>query len=346
MKPFMRYVAALSAAALVPAAVAQSAGDTLFTMRQNVELLSTTLEEGLGLNERRGVFSPRAGDVRGRYLQGQGVVLEVLTPLQTREGFTMDAFSASLSQLSSQLDGLLQQGAMSRPDFEAMRDQLAMTLRSDEVAAYYRELMQQLQRVQDIPAIERALTGAGATLQSLQALGQIDAATEERLTRQLQNQRQQLQQHMAEWENLRQQIREHMQQSDVMPDAALQQTWANAREQLERELSALKTSIAEQSAQLQLQHQQAEQVRQQQATVALDEFQARLFVLLCDYAASLRALPAGESLSVVLTGVGDDMSDGGRRDVVYQIERQALQSCLQGQITAEQLRRQAVSYQY
>lgn len=346
MKLLLSAVAALMVVSSVPVALAQNSSDTMAEMRQNVELLSTTLEEGLGLNERRGVFSPRAGDVHGRYLQGQGVVLEVQTPLQTREGFTMDAFSTTLSQLSSQLDGLLQQGALSRPDFETMRDQLAMTMRSDEAAAYYRELIQQLQRVQDIPAIERALANAASTLQSLQALGQIDPATRDRLSQQIQSQREQLQQHMAQWDALRQQIREQLVQADAIPGPEVQQAWAETRVRLETELSALKASISEQADQLQQQHERAEQVRQQQAADALEDFQSRLFMLLCDYAAGLRAMPSGESLNVVLTGVGEPLEAGGRRDIIYLIPRDDLQACLQGQITAQQLRGQAFSYQY
>lgn len=320
--------------------------DAMLTMRQNVELLSTTLKEGLGLNERRGVFSPRAGDVRGRYLQGQGVVLEVLTPLQTREGFTMDTFSNSLSQLSAQLDGMLQQGAVTRPDFEVMRDQLALSMRSDEVAAYYRELMQQLQSVQDIPAIERALANAASALQSLQSLGQIDPATRERLAQQLEAQREQLHRQMAAWETLRREIREQSQQSDALPDSATQQAWTEARARLDTELAALRANISEHSMQLQQQREQAEQLRLQQAAQALEDFQSRLFVLLCDYAAGLRSMPATESLSVVLSGVGDEMEGGVRRDVIYQVDKDTLKSCQQGQTSAEQLRERSSRYQY
>lgn len=341
-----RLLTLLTGVVLAPAAIGQSGTDAMSGMRQNVELLSTTLEEGLGLNERRGVFSPRAGDVKGRYLQGHGVVLEVLTPLQTREGFSIATFSDSLSQLSTQLDGMLQQGIVSRPDFEVMRDQLALSIRSDSVAAYYRDLMQQLQNLEHIPVIERGLASAASALQSLQSLGQIDPATRDQLAQQLQVQREQLQNQLQEWETLRSQIRAHAEQSDAIPDVNVQQAWTNTRARLDSELAALRASVSEQSARLQEQREQAERVRQQQASEALEEFQSRLFVLLCDYAASLRSVPADESISVVLTGVGDSLENNGRRDVVYQINKEGLQLCLQGQITAAQLREQSVRYQY
>lgn len=339
------FSALLLAATVSPVVHAQpgNAADAMMDMRQSVELLSTTLEEGLGLNERRGVFSPRAGDIRGRYLQGHGIVLEVSTPLQTREGFTMDAFSNSLSQLSTQLDGMLQQGSVARPDFDTLRDQLALSLRSDDVATYYRGLMQQLQSVQDIPAIERALASSASTLQSL---GQIDPDTRERLAQQLQNQRTRLQAQMTEWDQLRRQIRDQSQQSDALPDESVQQAWAQALARLDAELADLRSGISALSVQLQQQREQAERVRMQQAAAELEAFQSRMFVLLCDYAAGLRSLPPGESLDVVLVGVGDSTASETRRDVIYQIDNAALQSCLLGQTSAVQLREQSVRYQY
>jgi hypothetical protein len=235
---------------------------------------------------------------------------------------------------------------MTRPDFEVLRDQLALSMRSDDVAAYYRNLMQQLHSVQDIPAVERALTAAASSVQSLQTLGQIDQETYNRLVGQLQEQRDQLQRQLSEWETLRREIREQSQRSDTLPEISIQQAWTDAYIRLDAELDALRVSINEQSAQLQEQREQAELVRQQQSADALESFQIRLFELLCDYAAGLRSMPSDESLSVVLTGVGDEVESGVRRDLIYLVARDALLLCQQGQISALQLQQRSVRYQY
>lgn len=342
MKPMTVCGIALFGVCLSMPLGAQPASD----MRDSVELLRRTLEEGLGLNERRGVFSPRAGNIRGRYLAGQGMVLEILTPQQTRAAAPGENFSASLAQLSAQLDNLVQRGNLSRPDFEGIRDQLALSMRSDEVAVFYRDLIQQLSQLQDIPAIERSLSSAAAALRSLQALGQLEPARQQQLLEQLQNQRTQLQQHLLALESLRLQIREQIQQSEALPDAALQQAWAETRAGLTRDLTQLQASIAESAEQLQLQRAQAEGQQQQQAAVALQDFQSRLFQLLCDYAGGLRALPDGEQLNLVLLGVGDEFGEGLRRDLVYRLGKDRLRACQQGQLDGEQLQRSAFFYQY
>lgn len=323
---------------------AQTGGDETLAMRQAVELLGTTLEEGLGLNERRGIFSPRAGDIRGRYLPRQGVVLEILTPLQNR-GTALDSLDASLGQLGAQLDGLLQQGAIGRPDFEAMRDQMALSMRADEVSAYYRAFLQELASL-DISVIERGLASATDTLQSLQAMGHLDVNERERLIQELQSLRSRFATQLQALEGLRQQVRDQAAQSAILPEQSVQETWNQARIGLEQELAQLRIGVMEQMTVLQQAREQAEARREEQAAQALTEFQSRLFTLLCDYAASLRVLPDDEVLNVILTGVGDSLPSGERRDLVFILEKDALQRCQQGRMTAAELQTAATKFQY
>ena len=318
--------------------------DQVLAMRQTVDLLSTTLEEGLGLNDRRGIFSPRAGDVRGRYLPTQGVVLEILTPLQNRGG-AMDRWDTSLSQLSSQLNGLIQQGAVTRPDFDAMRDQLALTMRTDEVSAYYREILQSLAS-QDVSIIDRGLAAASEALQSLQAMGHLDADERRELSQSLQDLRSRFASQIQQMETLRQQVREQLSESETLPEQSLQDAWNRARANLGQELADLRVEVAGQMAELQQAREQAEALREQQNAQAAADFQSRLFALLCDYGAGLRALPDTEVLNVILSGLGDALPSGERRDLMYIVEKESLQSCQQGRITAAQLLAISKQFQY
>jgi len=324
---------------------AQSGASDIIAMRQAVDLLSTTLEEGLGLNERRGIFSPRAGSVRGRYLPTQGVVLEIVTPVLNR-GSAIDRLDSSLNQLATQLNGLLQQGSVPRPDFEAMRDQLALSVRTDEVAAYYRQFLQNLS-AQDVSAIDRGLSAASEALQSLQAMGHLDADERARMTESLQQMRTKFAQQMLAMDALRQQVRDQLAESEILPDQSIQQGWESTRASLEQELTALRTAVAQQLTVLQQERENAEAEREQQTQQALAEFQTRLFALLCDYgAAGLRPLPDDEVLNVILVGVGDPLPSGQRRDLMYVVVKELLQSCQQGQITSAQLLAVSSQFQY
>lgn len=327
-------------------AKAQNTSDDMLLMRQSVELLSTTLEEGLGLNERRGVFSPRAGDIRGRYLQGHGVVLEVTRNWQIRGLPDMGAFSESLGQLSSQLDGLISQGVVQRPDFEAMRDQLALSMRSDEVAVFYREVMQQIAAMQEIPAIERGLATAISSMQTLQSMGQLDDSTRQAIADEIQHLRAELDQQLQTLGGLREQIRQQALTTQTLPDQATQRRWLEVREQLSEDLRTLQSRLSEQTALLSQQRQLAEQKEREQAEQDLALFQTRLFELLCDYGAGMRNLPLQESINIVLIGAGDNQADNVRRDVVYHLGRESLMACQQGRLTAQALQSAAQRYQY
>lgn len=327
-------------------ATAQNNSDDMLLMRQSVELLGTTLEEGLGLNERRGVFSPRAGDIRGRYLQGHGVVLEVTRNWQTSGLPDIGSFSESFGQLSSQLDGLISQGVLQRPDFEAMRDQLALSMRSDEVAVFYRDVMQQISAMQEIPAIERGLAAAVSSMQTLQSMGQLDEGTRQAIADEIQRLRAELDKQLITLGELREQIRQQALTTETLPDQDTQRRWLEVREKLSEDLQTLQFRLTEQATLLNQRRQLAEQMAREQAEQALSSFQARLFELLCDYGAGMRNLPAEESINIVLIGAGDNQADNLRRDIVFQLDRDSLMACQQGRLTAQALQSAAKRYQY
>lgn len=336
----------LLASSFIAPVSAQTADDDMQLMRQSIELLSTTLEEGLGLNERRGVFSPRAGDISGRYLQRHGVVLEVTRNWQQRDLPAVDSFSESLVQLSSQLDGLILQGVIQRPDFESMRDQLALSMRSDEVAVFYREVMQQISAMQEIPAIERGLAVAVSSIQTLQSMGQLDDGARQAISSEIEGLRAELDQQLETLGELRDQIRQQALASQSLPDLNTQTRWLAVREKLIQDLQLLQSRLGEQVEMLDQRRQLAEQLGREQAELAFEIFQTRLFELLCDYGAGLRGLPDQESINIILIAAGEPFVDNKRRDIVYRLDKDALMDCQQGRLTALDLQSAASRYQY
>ncbi|MEX2334853.1 MAG: hypothetical protein WD600_11390, partial [Pseudohongiella sp.] len=128
-----QHVVVLAAALVLPALPTSAQNlstEQLAEMRRSIDVFSGVLRESLGFNERRGLFSPRTGDVQGHYLAGQGIVLELISPLQRYRGSaSMQSLNSALEDLSSQLGSLMTGGVVSRPDFEAMRDSMALSLR-------------------------------------------------------------------------------------------------------------------------------------------------------------------------------------------------------------------------
>lgn len=343
-------VVALAAALSLPAVTATAqnlTAEQMDEMRRSIDVFSGVMRESLGFNERRGVFSPRAGDVQGRYLAGQGIVLELITPLQGfRSTTSMQSLNSALEELSSQLGTLMTSGVVSRPDFEAMRDNMAMSLHSDDIAAFYRDQMQQLSALFDMPAIEQALASAAASAHNLRNMAEMDPASLEQMNQQLQELRAQLAQRLGETEALRREIRERAMQTDALPSAEIQASWQQAREQLEVQIAALREQIAAQAQALRQRNEalEAERLAQWQQNVAgLEE---QVFRVLCDYASGLRALPDDEHLTLMMTGLGGQADAGRQPDRVHVFNKSDLLACQRGDLDPEDMRSRAVSYDF
>lgn len=338
--------------AAMPLSAQPPSADALAEIRRSIDVFSGVLREGLGLNERRGVFSPLAGGVQGHYLAGQGIVLEMITPLRNyRSAASVQSLNSSLHELSAQLGSLMERGVVTRPDFEAMRDTMALSIRSDEFANFYREQMEQLAVNIDISSVEEALGSATASLHGLRNMGELEPEAMARLTQRVQELREELAARMADTEALRQDIREQMQRAaSELPAEEIQQNWQQAREQIRAEVAALRDQASEQAALLQARQAALEEARQAQWQQDVTDFESQLYAVLCDYASGLRALPEGEHLTVRLAGLGApaqvSSEQTSRRDRVHIFARNDLLACQRGDIDLAGLRNRVVSYDF
>jgi hypothetical protein len=319
-------------------------------MRRAVDLFSSVLRDGLELNHRQGIFSPRNGDVQGRYLAGQGVTLSITVPLrgvQNSADVSMRDLGHTLDELALQLGGMMERGVVTRPDFDAMRDALALSLRTDEVALYYRDLMQQLAQIDGLPALDRALSESALQVRRLQSAAIADQSLLTSLDDELQVLRERLQSQLEAAGQLRREISRQAADADSMPDQQTLERWQLVREQIDQQVQELRRQVAEKMQTLR-NHQVAVQAEQQvEREQQLAVFEQQLFATVCDFAGGLRDLPAGEYLNLILVGVGqaDDRS-AGRRDRVHTISQIELLSCQRGAISGEQLLERALSYEY
>lgn len=319
-------------------------------MRRAVDLFSGVLRDGLGLNQRQGIFSPRNGDVQGRYLAGQGITLNIVAPLRGAQNsidVSMRDLGQTLDELALQMGSMMERGVVTRPDFDAMRDALALSLRTDEVSLYYRDLMQQLAQVDGLPALDRALAQAALQLRQLQSADQSDQSLLSGLDDELQALRERLQSQLEAAMQLRRDISRQAAEAESVPDQQMLEHWQLAREQIDQQVQNLQRQISEKMQALRT-HQATVQAEQQVARQQqLSEFERQLFTTVCDFAGGLRDLPEGEYLNLVLLGAGQASDQtAGRHDRVYTLAQDDLQACQRGAISGEQLRVSALSYEY
>ena len=110
-------------------------------------------------------------------------------------------------------------------------------------------------------------------------------------------------------------------------------------ERLRQRAEEMADDLREQSESAQLER--AERWRQDVASLEL-----RLTGAMCEYGASLRELPANENVTVILNGLGDESSGGGRADLVRTFGKSDLLLCAEGDIDATALGERSGRYSY
>ncbi|MGM0632561.1 MAG: hypothetical protein ACQETO_05230 [Pseudomonadota bacterium] len=341
-------IAILLATGAASSGHAQSpAGVDLREMRRGVSIFEGVLREALDLGGQQALFrSIDSARVSGRYLAGQGVVVEINTPLRIgRRGFGLrmldDAAAALDRQLSEpdQLTGALVQ----RPDVEAMRRSMALSVRRDEVAEYARDVMDQLSELDATAAVDNAVRLAGEAMQALRAMGDPDEGRYRE--QELEHLRGRLREQQRNLESLTESVQQFASDAATISEEQ-RQSWARRIDHLKDQWPALRDEALDAAEAL---RQRTEEVREQQrsewrAEVAGLELQ--LFGVLCRYGASI-GLPDDESLTVVLPGLGERGDEGpGSADRVHVLARQALLRCQSGDMDTDGLRMAARSYAF
>lgn len=348
---FMFGSAMLSTAAGAQTQLDQTALDDL---QRSAEVFSATLTESLGLNERQGIFSPRNGHINGRYLARQGMVFEIVMPDAARAGlagFNLQQLDESLSVLSQQLGTMVERGLVHRPDPEAIREAMALSLRSGEVAEFYREKLQDVSALSESVNVERALARASATLQRLQADGVLNSEEMSEAREHLDELHQEAFSNIQSLRELQQEIRREGLEAVELPDTAQVENWESALSGMNARLAEVESRAREQLTELQVQQQRLREQNQQAQQQALASFESSLFETVCDYAAAMRSLPDQEYVTLILANAGGrdaNAADEAQppRDRVHVLTRDAIAQCRQGEIDGSALAASASTYNY
>lgn len=320
---------------------------SLDEMQRNIEIFSGVLREGLGLNSRAGLFSPLNGSVRGSYYLEQGIVLEIGSPLaNSRASFNWQTLEGSLQQLSGQISSFVNSQAtrVSPPDLEAMRESMALSLRSDSARGAYAQLLESLRSTDFSAEIESALASAAESARSLHQLGQIDDARLNALMAEASEARARVNERIAALQTLRTDINAAA-SNDGADAATSAEQFQATLDQIVAAAAPLREAAASRAQELQAMAEQAKREREVQWQRELLAFEENLFALVCNYAAGLRTLPDGEHLTLVLKGLGDE-SESRREDRIHVLSKTDMQRCLQGDQAQDQLQASARTYSF
>lgn len=339
---------AMTALAVFASAVqAQPDQATLDELQHSAEVFSVTLTESLGLNQRQGIFSPRNGHIDGRYLARQGMVFEIVMPNTVRTGvmgIDLEQLDQSLSALSEQLGTMVERGLVHRPDPEAIREAMALSLRSGDVAAFYREKLQQVSALSESINVERALAHANSTLQRLQSEGMLDSEVIRSTRQSLGELQQEAFSELQSLRELQQEIRQQGLNAIELPDDQQVAQWEAAFENMSSNLAGVESRAREQLSALREQQRQLREQNRQAQQQALATFESRLFETVCNYAAAMRSLPDQEYVTLILADSGE--TSGEPRDRVHVLTQASITQCRRGEMNGSQLAASADTYNY
>lgn len=295
-------------------AFAQPGEDQIAPLRQAVSDFSEALAGGLGLNAPGGLFGTSVGSVQARYLFGQGVYLEVRSPLASRrQRPSLVALDSTLRQL--QLD----QNPFSRVSAAASVAGPAAPAPDTQLLSQMTEQLQQLDYELIVGA---ALSEAERTAERLRSLEGIDQSAYRAL--------------QQEFDDLRQRFADNV---------LLLEADESAESPVKERLDSLRERVLQRANDLEQQLEAAQADYERRWRDERREFEAQLVAAACKAVGELAELGEGQSIMAVLMGLGD----GGvraRPDRIHIITLASLRRCERGELSPRQVAEASAVYSY
>lgn len=334
-------------------AVAQS--PQLADLQRNIEIFSGVLEDALGFEKSKGLFGLSLGGIESTYLIGQGVVLEVRTPLANRRNrLSLASLSSAMQSLqarSNPFETMAQsrsraQSPSSMPQSLSTEASPVMALRSQPAESnnFYSEMMERIANINYSLAINNAIQQATESARSLRSLDSVDEGAYADLRADIEGMRLEMGEKMQGLRELEAQIRESAAAS--IADSDMEEALSLKLDMLMAQIEPLRERAMTKAAELRQRSERAEEAYTQQWQQDVIVFEDRLYQAMCDYGSTLRELPDDERVSIILTGLGEQDKDQRRTDRIHVFNKADLQACLSGDISLAALRERSEQYSY
>lgn len=344
----------LCAIAVVSVVSATAQAPQLEGLQRNIDIFSGVLEDALDFEESKGLFGLSLGGIESTYLIGQGVVLELRTPLaNSRNRLSLASLNSAMQTLQvrgnpfealalsqSRAQSLSSSSSSSAPASPVM----ALRNQSADSTSAYNQMMERVANVDYSLAVNNAIQQATESARSLRSLGSIDEGDYAELRADIEGLRAEMGEKMQDLREIEAQITESTSQAI---------TQSNIEEELRLKLNTVMAQIeplreqaVAKAAQLRRRSEQAEQAYTQQWQQDVVMFEDKLYQAMCDYGSTLRELPRDERVSIILTGLGVQGADQRRTDKIHVFNKADLQACQSDDISVATLRERSNQYSY
>jgi hypothetical protein len=340
----------LCAIATVSAVSATAQGPQLEDLQRNIDIFSGVLEDALDFEESKGLFGLSLGGVESTYLIGQGVVLEVRTPLANSRN------RLSLASLNSAMQTLQVRGnpfetlALSQSRTQSLSSSapaspvMAMMNQTADSTSVYTQMMEQIADVDYSLAVNNAIQQAAESARSLRSLGSVDDGDYEELRADIEGLRAEMGKKMQGLRELEAQIRESTVQA--IADSNIEEEMRLKLDTVIAQIEPLREQAVAKATELRLRSELAEQAYTQRWQQDVVVFEDKLYQAMCDYGSTLRELPSDERISIILAGLGDQGEDLRRTDKIHVFSKADLQECQSDNISVATLRERSDHYSY
>ncbi len=333
-------VSAIASAGFGAGVVAQE--PAIADLQKNIEIFSGVLSEALDLEQATGLFGMSLGGIDSTYLYGQGVVLEVRTPLSSRRNtLSLAALTSTLQDMQAGGNPfeILSRSSNTAPTSTPTRSSAT----ANEAEEFYRAMMERISNVDYSFRINSAIqqaTDYARSLRSLEKLGEIDYAA---VLDDLDAIRVEMQ---VEFERLRLVEAELRQAASAAANTAAESELQAALDSVLGRLEPIRDRAVAKAEELRERSRVAEQEYAVSWLQEVATFEANMYSAMCDYGSTLHLLPNAEHVTVILTGLGVDSGDSRRSDKLHVFKKSDLVSCQNGEIDAHSLQEHSRQYSY
>ena len=340
----------LCAIAAVSAVSATAQGLQLEDLQRNIDIFSGVLEDALDFEGSKGLFGLSLGGIESTYLIGQGVVLELRTPLaNSRNRLSLASLNSAMQTLQVRGNpfealALSQSRAQSLSSSAPASPVMALRNQSADSTSAYNQMMERVANVDYSLAVNNAIQQATESARSLRSLGSIDEGDYAELRADIEGLRAEMGKKIQGLRELEAQIRESTVQA--IADSNIEEEMRLKLDTVIAQIEPLREQAVAKATELRLRSEVAEQAytqRWQQDVVVVED---KLYQAMCDYGSTLRELPSDERVSIILTGLGDQGEDLRRTDKIHVFSKADLQECQSDNISVATLRERSDHYSY
>ena len=339
------------AIALVSVVSATAQVPELEVLQRNIELFSGVLEDALDFEESKGLFGLSLGGIESTYLIGQGVVLEVRTPLtNSRNRLSLASLNSAMQTLQvrgNPFENLaLSQSLPSSASASSAQASPVMALRSQSAGStsLYTQMMERVANIDYSLAVNNAIQQATESARSLRSLGSVDDGDYEELRADIEGLRAEMGEKMRGLREIESQIIEST--AAAIADSHIDEEMRLKLDTVIAQIEPLREQAVAMAAELRLRSEVAEQDYTQQWQQDVVVFEGKLYKAMCDYGSTLRELPTDERVSIILTGLGQQGEDQRRTDKIHVFNKADLQECQSDDISVATLRERSTYYSY